>query len=254
IGVRGLLNIQFAIRDQIVYVIEANPRASRTVPFVSKATGVPLAKAAARIMAGESIADLGLPPDDRELPYFACKEAVMPFGRFPGSDVVLGPEMKSTGEVMGVARSFPAAYMKTQLAVGYPLPATGTVFISVADRDKRSIVSIARDFERLGFSIASTAGTAKALKACDVACDVVRKFSEEGPHIGTMIAEGKIDLMITTPFGHGSRGDGYELRLAAVRHGLPYATTLAGAQALAAGIEVARAEGLPIIALQDLGN
>ncbi|MBQ9042666.1 MAG: carbamoyl-phosphate synthase large subunit [Eggerthellaceae bacterium] len=252
IGVRGLMNIQFAIKDQVVYVIEANPRASRTVPFVSKATGVPLAKAAARIMAGEKLADMDLPADDRAFGHFSVKEAVMPFGRFPGSDVVLGPEMKSTGEVMGIASTFPAAYAKTQLAISYDLPREGTVFISVADRDKRSIVSIARDFVRLGFSVVSTGGTAKVLRASGVECREVRKVSEASPNIGDMIAAGEVDLMINTPFGHGARGDGYELRLAAVRHGVTYATTIAAAQAFAAAMEVAREDGLDIVALQDL--
>ncbi|MBQ3328557.1 MAG: carbamoyl-phosphate synthase large subunit, partial [Eggerthellaceae bacterium] len=252
IGVRGLLNIQFAVKDQMVYVIEANPRASRTVPFVSKATGVPLVKVAARVMAGEQLADMGLPPDDRELGYCAVKEAVMPFGRFPGSDVVLGPEMKSTGEVMGIAPTFPAAYAKTQLAISYELPSSGAVFISVADRDKRSIAAIARDFAHLGFDVVSTGGTAKTLAASGVPCRRVNKVSEGHPNIADMIADGEVVLMINTPFGHGSRGDGHVLRLAAVRHGVTYATTIAAAQALAAAMEVARDDGLGIVALQDL--
>jgi len=252
IGVRGLLNIQFAVKDQQVYVIEANPRASRTVPFVSKATGLPLAKVAARVMAGEQLADMDLPPDNRDLGYCAVKEAVMPFGRFPGSDVVLGPEMKSTGEVMGVARTFPAAYAKTQLAVSYELPRSGGVFISVADRDKRSISAIARDFARLGFDVISTGGTAKTLTASGIACQRVNKVSEGHPSVVDLIVEGKIVLMINTPFGHGSRGDGHELRLAAVRFGVTYATTIAAAQALAAAMETIRNDGLAIVALQDL--
>ncbi len=252
IGVRGLLNIQFAVKDQVIYVIEANPRASRTVPFVSKATGVPLAKVAARVMAGEQLSDMGLPRDDRELGYCAVKEAVMPFGRFPGSDVVLGPEMKSTGEVMGIALTFPAAYAKSQLAVSYDLPSSGGVFISVADRDKRSIAAIARDFARLGFNVVSTGGTAKTLAASGVPCRKVNKVSEDHPNIADLIADGEIQLIINTPFGHGPRGDGYELRLAAVRYGVTYATTIAAAQAFAAAMEVARDEGLGIVALQDL--
>jgi len=252
IGVHGLLNIQFAVKDQVAYVIEANPRASRTVPFVSKATGVPLAKVAARVMAGEQLANMDLPPDTRELGHCAVKEAVMPFGRFPGSDVVLGPEMKSTGEVMGIAPTFPAAYAKTQLAISYDLPDAGAVFVSVADRDKRSIVSIARDFARLGFEVVSTGGTAKTLAASGVACRKVNKIGAGHPDIADMIAEGEVRLMVNTPFGHGSRGDGYKLRLAAVRHGVTYATTIAAAQALAAAMEVARADGLHIVALQDL--
>jgi len=252
IGVHGLLNIQFAVKDQVAYVIEANPRASRTVPFVSKATGVPLAKVAARVMAGEQLANMDLPSDTRELGHCAVKEAVMPFGRFPGSDVVLGPEMKSTGEVMGIAPTFPAAYAKTQLAISYDLPDAGAVFVSVADRDKRSIVSIARDFARLGFEVVSTGGTAKTLAASGVACRKVNKIGVGHPDIADMIAEGEVRLMVNTPFGHGSRGDGYKLRLAAVRHGVTYATTIAAAQALAAAMEVARADGLHIVALQDL--
>ncbi|MDO4889856.1 MAG: carbamoyl-phosphate synthase large subunit [Coriobacteriaceae bacterium] len=252
IGVHGLLNIQFAVKDQVAYVIEANPRASRTVPFVSKATGVPLAKVAARVMAGERLANMDLPSDTRELGHCAVKEAVMPFGRFPGSDVVLGPEMKSTGEVMGIAPTFPAAYAKTQLAISYDLPDAGAVFVSVADRDKRSIVSIARDFARLGFEVVSTGGTAKTLAASGVTCRKVNKIGAGHPDIADMIAEGEVRLMVNTPFGHGSRGDGYKLRLAAVRHGVTYATTIAAAQALAAAMEVARADGLHIVALQDL--
>ena len=252
IGVRGLLNIQFAVKDQTIYVIEANPRASRTVPFVSKATGVPLAKVAARVMAGEQLANMALPPDDRDLGYCAAKEAVMPFGRFPGSDVVLGPEMKSTGEVMGIAPTFPAAYAKTQLAISYDLPHSGAVFISVADRDKRSIAAIARDFAHLGFEVVSTGGTAKTLLASGIPCRKVKKVSEGHPNVVDMISDGEIKLMINTPFGHGSRGDGHVLRLAAVRYGVTYATTIAAAQALAAAMEVARDSGLQVVALQDL--
>jgi len=252
IGVRGLMNVQFAIKDQVVYVIEANPRASRTVPFVSKATGVPLAKVAARVMAGEQLSEMNLPPDTRELHICAAKEAVMPFGRFPGSDVVLGPEMKSTGEVMGIAPTFPSAYAKTQLAVSYKLPETGAVFVSVADRDKRAIVSIARDFARMGFDVVSTGGTAKTLAASGVTCRKVKKISEGHTNIADMIAAGDVKQMINTPFGHGARGDGYKLRLSAVRHGVPYATTIAAAQALAAAMEAARNDDLEPVALQDL--
>ncbi len=258
LGVKGLLNIQFGVKDSTIYVIEANPRASRTVPFVSKATGVALAKAAARIMAGEKISDLGLPADDRRLDHYSVKEAVMPFGRFPGSDVVLGPEMKSTGEVMGIANNFPSAYAKTQLAIDYQLPKIGTVFVSVADRDKRNIVPIVRDFSRLGFKVLATGGTAQALSAAGVPCERVLKVREaqqrtdgEEKSILDLIANGEVDLMINTPFGHETRGDGYELRLAAVRHGVPYATTLSGAQALAQSLEVVRETGLNIVALQD---
>ena len=252
LGVVGLINIQFAIKDQVIYIIEANPRASRTVPFASKATGVPLAKCAARIMAGESIESLGLPPDDRRLDHFSVKEAVMPFGRFPGADTVLGPEMKSTGEVMGIARTFPCAFAKTQLAISYKLPEGGTVFISVCDRDKRAIVSIARDFARLGFHIVATGGTARTLQAAGVECDVVKKIHEGEPNVRDLISSGEVSLLVNTPFGHATRADGYELRTEAVRHGITQVTNLAGAQAMVAGIEAARRNGLHVVALQDL--
>ncbi|WP_276926768.1 carbamoyl-phosphate synthase large subunit [Parvibacter caecicola] len=252
LGVVGLINIQFAIKDQVIYIIEANPRASRTVPFVSKATGVPLAKAAARIMAGEKIADLNLPPDDRRLDHFSVKEAVMPFGRFPGSDTVLGPEMKSTGEVMGIARNFPSAFAKTQLAISYALPERGKVFVSVCDRDKRAIASIVRDIQRMGFDIVSTSGTARTLAAAGIDCEVVKKVSEGAPNVRDMIAGGEICLMVNTPFGNATRSDGYELRTEAVKHGITQVTNLAGAQAMVAGMEAARARKLNVVALQDL--
>ena len=254
LGVVGLLNIQFAVKDQVIYMIEANPRASRTVPFASKATGVPLAKCAARIMAGARIADLRLPPDDRRSSWFSVKEAVMPFGRFPGADTVLGPEMKSTGEVMGIARTFPAAFAKTQLAISYRLPADGTVFISVCDRDKRAMLPVARDIARLGFRIVATAGTARALRAAGVACEEVRKIHEGTPNVRDLVASGEVSLLINTPFGHATRADGYELRLEAVKHGITQVTNLAGAQAMVAALEAARTDAENVfapVALQD---
>lgn len=252
LGVVGLINIQFAIKDMVIYVIEANPRASRTVPFVSKATGVPLAKLAARIMSGEKIASFNLPSDERRQAHFCVKEAVMPFGRFPGADVILGPEMKSTGEVMGIAHNFPAAYAKTQAAASMELPTSGTCFVSVCDRDKRAILPLARDLARMGFSLVSTAGTARALQSAAIPCEVVNRVSEPEPNIATLIMGDKIDLMINTPFGQETRSDGYHLRTMAVRQNLSYVTTLAGAQAFVSAIESLREQSLPIIALQDL--
>lgn len=252
LGVVGLINIQFAIKDSLIYVIEANPRASRTVPFVSKATGVALAKLAARIMAGEKLSHNELPNDEDDLGYYCVKEAVMPFGRFPGTDVILGPEMKSTGEVMGIAKNFPAAYAKTQLAISYALPVKGKVFISVCDRDKRSIVAIARDIVRMGFTIVATEGTAKALSAANIPVTIAKKVHEVRPNIADEIASGQISLMINTPFGNLTRDDGYYLRSLAVRHGISHVTTLAGAQALVAGMEVANEQGFSVVALQDL--
>ena len=260
LGVKGLLNIQFAIKDQVVYVIEANPRASRTVPFVSKATGVPLAKAAARIMAGEKLACLELPAHKTDPDYYCVKEAVMPWGRFPGARVILGPEMKSTGEVMGIAPTVPAAYAKTQFAIDYAMPEGGLAFVSVNDGDKRAIVSLIRDVERMGFGIVATQGTAKVLRASGIDCLEVSKIHEadaadgegERPSALDLIRDGKISLIINTPFGTATRSDGYEIRSAAVRHGICHTTTLAGAQAMIAGMEAARQGTLNVIALQDL--
>ena len=253
LGVRGLMNVQFAVKDEAVYVLEVNPRASRTVPYVSKATGVPLAKVAARVMAGEKLADMGLPPEDRDLGRYHVKEAVMPFGRFPGTDSVLGPEMKSTGEVMGVAYDFPGAYAKSQLAIDYSLPTEGTAFISVCDRDKRAIVPVARHLESLGFRILSTRGTARLLRAAGVPVTEVRKVHEGRPNIADAIVNGEVQLVINTPFGRETRSDGYHIRTAAVQHGVSNITTLAAAQASAQAIEAIKRGGLGVIALQDFG-
>ncbi len=259
LGVRGLVNVQYAIKGETIYVIEANPRASRTVPFISKATGVPLARCAARIMAGASIAELGLPSDERRLDYFCMKEAVMPWGRFPGAEVILGPEMKSTGEVMGIAKSYPEAYAKTQLAIDYelPTPENGRVFISVCDRDKRHILGLARILRHLGFELLSTEGTARVLRGGNVPCEVVGKISAsddtDEPGILDMIADGQIAFIINTPYGPGSRGDGYRLRTEAVRRGVTCVTALAAANAYVSALE-ARSFGdsLDVVALQDL--
>ena len=271
LGVRGLVNVQYAIKGETVYVIEANPRASRTVPFISKATGVPLAKAAACLMSGVNLPELGLPDDARQLDWFCMKEAVMPWGRFPGAEVILGPEMKSTGEVMGIAKSYPEAYAKTQLAIDYalPTPESGKVFISVCDRDKRHILSLARLLRLLGFAIVSTEGTARVLRGGNVKCDVMEKISGphdgELPNVGDMIANGEIALIINTPDGPGSRGDGYRLRTEAIRRGITCVTALTAANAYVAAVEAVReagktdgeeaaaaGSGMEAIALQDL--
>ena len=250
---RGLVNIQYGVKNGKVYVIEVNPRASRTVPFVSKATGVPLAKAAAHLMAGEKIADLDLPPEaGRNMTCFACKEAVMPFGRFPGVDVILGPEMKSTGEVMGVGDDFPSAYAKTQLAIDYSLPTKGKVFISVCDRDKRNIVPIAHALQDMGFEIVSTGGTGRLLKANGLKVEIIRKMSEQRPNIGDMISNGEISLLINIPFGQETRADSYHLRSEAVRYSICYVTTLEAANAMTQAISAVREGRLEPIALQDL--
>ena len=197
-------------------------------------------------MAGDSIASLGLPSDERQLDWFCMKEAVMPWGRFPGADVILGPEMKSTGEVMGIAKSYPEAYAKTQLAIDYKLPdpSAGKVFISVCDRDKRHILSVARILRYLGFDICSTEGTARVLRGGNVTCEVVEKISGphdgERPNIGDLIADGKIAVIINTPYGPGSRGDGYLLRTEAVRRGVTCVTAMSAANTYVSAIEAVR--------------
>ena len=250
--IRGLLNVQFAVRDEQVFVIELNPRASRTVPFSSKATGVPLAKCAARIMSGEKISDLGLPEEGRDLGYYAVKEAVMPWSRFPGADVVLGPEMKSTGEVMGIDKTFPKAYAKTREAIDYQVPQSGTVFVSVCDRDKRSVAPVALSLVNLGYDLVATRGTAKTLRAAGIPCEVVKPISEGSPNIIDMMAEGKIAFLINTPKGHSSRGDGFRMRSEAVSRGIDMATTMSGAVALVQAIAALRQGPLDVYALQDL--
>ena len=250
--IRGLLNVQFAVRDEQVFVIELNPRASRTVPFSSKATGVPLAKCAARIMSGEKISDLGLPEEGRDLGYYAVKEAVMPWSRFPGADVVLGPEMKSTGEVMGIDKTFPKAYAKTREAIDYQVPQSGTVFVSVCDRDKRSVAPVALSLVNLGYGLVATRGTAKTLRAAGIPCEVVKPISEGSPNIIDMMAEGKIAFLINTPKGHSSRGDGFRMRSEAVSRGIDMATTMSGAVALVQAIAALRQGPLDVYALQDL--
>jgi carbamoyl-phosphate synthase large subunit len=246
--VRGLLNVQLAVRDEVVYVLEANPRASRTVPFVGKATGVLLAKAAARVMAGTSLADLrteGLVPEHpayRRLPHVAVKGAVLPFGRFPGVDTVLGPEMRSTGEVMGIASDLGPALAKAQEATGASLSTSGTVFISVADRDKRDILLPSRRLAELGFTILATRGTASVLARSGVAVTTLLKRSEGSPNAADLIAEGRVDLVINTPFGRGPRTDGYFIRTAAAARGVPCITTIPGILAAVQGIEALRQE------------
>ncbi len=254
LGVVGLMNVQFAVKDERVYVLEVNPRASRTVPFVSKATGIPLAKVAARVMAGEKLSEMTLPSEDRELGHYCVKEAVMPFGRFPGTDSILGPEMKSTGEVMGVAPDFPSAYAKSQLAIDYSLPDGGTAFISVCDRDKRAVVSVARHLHQLGFRILSTRGTARSFRAAGIPVDEVQKVHEGRPNIVDALKNGEVQLVINTPFGRETRSDGYHIRTAAVQHGVSNITTLAAAQASVQAIEAMMQGRLEVIALQDMNG
>ncbi|HVK22490.1 MAG TPA: carbamoyl-phosphate synthase large subunit [Actinokineospora sp.] len=267
VGVRGLLNVQYALKDDVLYVLEANPRASRTVPFVSKATAVPLAKAAARVMLGSTIAELreeGMLPavgDGAELPAgapVAVKEAVLPFHRFRtkeghGVDSLLGPEMKSTGEVMGIDASFGKAFAKSQTASYGSLPTSGKVFVSVANRDKRAMVFPVKRLADLGFEILATSGTAEVLRRNGIPCTVVRKHFEGENNIVDLIRDGGVDMVINTPYGnHGPRVDGYEIRTAAVSRDIPCITTIQGAAAAVHGIEALIRDDIGVQSLQSL--
>jgi carbamoyl-phosphate synthase large subunit len=251
LGVRGLMNVQFAYRGYELYVLEVNPRASRTVPFVSKATGVQMAKLATRIILGEKLSDLQ-PPHRRVPRHVSVKEVVMPFSKFPGADYRLGPEMKSTGEVMAVAENFPQAFAKAQTAAGSPLPVEGTVFLSVCDSDKSAVTILGQRLLGLGFKILATRGTARALQSLGVPTIEVNKVTEGGPHVVDLIEEGRVDLIVNTPLGRGARSDGYEIRRTAIEHGVPCITTMAGASAAVSAIEASRRPRVTVHCLQDL--
>ena len=246
----GLLNIQFAIKDDTVYILEVNPRASRTVPYLSKATGVPLAKTAARVMVGRSLADLGL-EQDLDVAGVFVKTPVFPFVRFPGVDTILGPEMKSTGEVMGGATSFGAAFAKAQLAAGQRLPDAGRAFISVNDDDKPNTLPIARSLADLGFALVATRGTAAYLRAHDLEAEVVYKINEGRPHVGDRLLNREIDMVINTPLGRESFFDDLTVRRIAMMLGVPCITTLTGADATVNAIRAMRSEALSVKPLQE---
>jgi carbamoyl-phosphate synthase large subunit len=252
LGVVGLLNVQFALveNDQL-YVIEANPRASRTVPFVSKAIGVPLAKVACRLVLGEKLANQDLPSDPAPR-HVSVKEVVLPFQRFHGSDALLGPEMKSTGEVMGIAWDFPAAFGKAQAGAGVGLPLEGSVFISVCDTDKPAATQLAARMHDLGFKVLATRGTAQAIRRMGVPVERLNKIGEGSPHVVDRIRGGGVDLLINTPVGRGARTDGWEIRRAAVEHGVPCITTMTGASAAARAIGARRAGRPEVHSLQEL--
>ena len=246
----GLLNIQFAIKDDTVYILEVNPRASRTVPYLSKATGVPLAKVAARVMSGKTLSEIGL-IEDLNVSGVFVKVPVFPFVRFPSVDTILGPEMKSTGEVMGGAATFGSAFAKAQLAAGQRLPDSGRAFISVNDDDKASVVKIARDLTGLGFTLVATRGTAAYLRAHGLDVDVVFKVNEGRPHVGDGLLNREIDLLINTPLGRDSFFDDLTVRQIAMFHGVPCITTLTGAAATVSAIQALRSEELAVRPLQD---
>jgi carbamoyl-phosphate synthase large subunit len=250
LNVVGLMNTQFAIKDDTVYVLEVNPRASRTVPYLSKATGVPLAKIAARVMTGKTLAQLGI-VDDLTVSGVFVKTPVFPFVRFPGVDTILGPEMKSTGEVMGGATTFGSAFAKAQLAAGVKLPSKGAVFISVSNHDKPAVVQIARDLKALGFDLVATRGTANFLRAHGIDAEIVFKVNEGRPHVGDELLNQRIQLVINTPVGRESYFDDKVVRRMAMMQQVPCITTLTGAAAAVQAIKALHTEGLSVRSLQE---
>ncbi len=245
----GLLNIQFAVRDDEIFVLEVNPRASRTVPFVSKATGVQLAKLATKVMIGKTLAELGF-TEEIHPSHVSVKESVFPFNRFPGVDVILGPEMKSTGEVMGIDSDFGRAFAKSQLAAGQHLPTTGTVFVSVKDSDKEKVSPIARRLDEMGFQFMATAGTSSCLTKAGIPNQLIKKITEGRPNVTDYIKNGQIQLAINTPSGKESAGGARIIRRTVLRYEVPYATTLAGAGAMAAAIEAMKKNKLTVNSIQ----
>ena len=250
LNVIGLINIQFAVQNGEIYIIEVNPRASRTIPFVSKSIGVPLAKIAARIMAGKTLKEIGFTQEIRPV-HIAVKESVFPFNKFTDVDVLLGPEMKSTGEVMGIDKTFGRAFAKSQLATGIKLPKQGTTFISVKDSDKSKSVKIAQGLQEMGYQIVATKGTADYLKINGVDAEVIKKVKDGSPHCVEAIESGRINLVINTTFGEQAIKDSFSLRRSSLNKNLPYCTTIAGASALLGGLKAIKEENLGITTIQE---
>ncbi len=251
LGVKGLMNVQYAIKDDVVYVLEVNPRASRTTPFVSKATGVPLAKVAAQIMAGRTLAELGL-TDDLEVSRIFVKESVFPFLKFPGADILLGPEMKSTGEVMGISNDFGIAFAKSQQAAGYHVPTTGTVFVSVNDFDKPGMLPHARELHEMGLEIVATKGTAEYLNTHGVPAEMVYKVNEGRPNVVDLIKDGRIGIVFNTPLGGESFYDDSAIRKSAVLHNVLVVTTLTATAATVQAIRALRERATDVVSLQEI--
>jgi len=249
LGVVGLMNVQYAVKDDALYILEVNPRGSRTVPFIAKAVGVPLAKIATKALAGVSLREQGV-TEEVHIPYLAVKESVFPFARFSGVDIILGPEMRSTGEVMGLDEDFGRAFLKSQLAAGQQLPREGTIFISVKNKDKRAVVLAARRLEELGFRLIATQGTARVLQRCGVHAAVVKKIHEGRPNVLDALKNGEVQLIINTPSGRLPRADEIQIRAAATALGIPCITTLSGAQASITGIEALQQHRLQVKPLQ----
>ncbi len=251
LGVIGLMNVQFAVKDGDIYILEVNPRASRTVPFVAKATGVPIAKVAARVIAGEALDQaLGRYAVTARAGHVAVKEAVFPFSRFPGADIILGPEMKSTGEVMGLDRDFARAFAKSQLGSGNAVPQGGTVFISVKDGDKAAMITFGRALADMGFDLIATSGTAEVLNGAGVATEIVKKVHEGRPHVVDVMISGGVDLVFNTTEGAAAIADSFTLRQTALLHRIPYYTTVAGCRAMVAAIAALKAGSLDVAPLQ----
>jgi len=250
LGVVGLMNVQFAIQGKSIYVLEVNPRASRTVPFTSKATGVPLAKLAALCMVGKTLEELGQVRDP-EISHVAVKEAVFPFARFAGVDVILGPEMKSTGEVMGIADDFASAFAKSQLAAGVRLPRSGKVFISVKDDDKPAVVDLARRLKALGFQVIATTGTHRYLAGKRIETEPVKKVTEGRPNIVDKIVDGDIAMVINTTFGKQEILESFSIRRESLMHGVPYYTTVQQARMAVAALEKMAGAELTVKPLQE---
>lgn len=250
LDVRGLMNVQFAVKEEEVFVLEVNPRASRTVPFVSKAIGVPLAKLAAKVMAGNTLTQLGFTKESVPR-HFSVKEAVFPFIRFPGIDIMLGPEMKATGEVMGIADDLGVAYAKSQMAAQPPLPEKGNLFVSVKDSDKPALVPLAKELVELGFNLYATAGTANAIAAAGVPVRHLFKISEGRPHVLDLLKNGDIDLIINTPSGKTPRKDEIRIRSLAVANRIPILTTISAVQASVGAIRGIKTKGIDVRSLQE---
>ena len=250
LGVVGLMNVQFAVVEDTVHVLEVNPRASRTVPFVSKATGVPLAKIAARLMIGKRLQEIGL-TEDLEVRHCFIKTPVFPFSKFPGVDTILGPEMKSTGEVMGISDSFGYAYAKAQISANIDLPKSGVVFVSVNQRDKRYVTNIVRDFQELGFQIVATCGTAATLSSSGLQAKTVYKVNEGRPHVVDLIKSRGIDLVVNTPLGRESFFDEKAIRRACTQYNMPCITTLSAAAAVVSAIRALQREKISVKSLQE---
>jgi len=249
----GLMNIQFAVKDESVYIIEVNPRASRTVPFVSKTIGVPLAKIAARVMAGKSLKELDF-TQEKSFSHIAVKESVFPFNKFHDVDVLLGPEMKSTGEVMGIDTVFGRAFAKSQLATGIKLPLEGTAFISVKDSDKPKTIAIGKGLIEMGYQLVATRGTADYLAKNGVEVSTINKVKEGSPHIVEAIEENQISIMINTVFGEQSIKDSFSLRRSSLNQNLPYCTTMAGASALMKALKYVKDDNLSVVTIQEYGE